>query len=104
MDCYNGTAVPTPIIAPCGGEYLSTKCVASEDAIPAIETVAGDLQDTINKNIAQALLYKETQIENINSILPKVEDDYINDSAASAGGIGIGQLYHTSGIIKIRLV
>lgn len=29
--------------------------------------------------------------------------DFINDAAAAAGGIVIGQLYHTSGVVKIRL-
>jgi len=30
--------------------------------------------------------------------------DFANDAAASAGGIPIGDLYHTSGTVKIRLV
>lgn len=35
--------------------------------------------------------------------LPKVANSFINDVAASTGGIPIGGLYHTSGIIKIRV-
>lgn len=31
-------------------------------------------------------------------------DDYANDGAAAAGGIAVGDLYHTSGAVKIRLV
>ena len=35
--------------------------------------------------------------------LPKITDDYVNDAAAALGGIQIGKLYHTSGVVKIRL-
>jgi len=30
-------------------------------------------------------------------------DDYADDTAAAAGGVEIGQLYHTSGTVKVRL-
>jgi hypothetical protein len=30
-------------------------------------------------------------------------DNFANDTAAATGGIGIGQYYHTSGVVKIRL-
>jgi len=30
-------------------------------------------------------------------------DNYANDTLAAAGGISIGQFYHTSGVVKIRL-
>lgn len=33
----------------------------------------------------------------------KVADDYADDSEADAGGVLIGDLYHTSGVVKIRL-
>jgi hypothetical protein len=29
---------------------------------------------------------------------------YANDSAAAAGGVAIGGLYHTTGTVKVRLV
>lgn len=32
------------------------------------------------------------------------DDDYANDAAAAAGGVEVGDLYHTSGAVKIRLV
>jgi hypothetical protein len=33
-----------------------------------------------------------------------VASDYLNDAAAAAGGIAVGGLYHTAGVVKIRLV
>jgi hypothetical protein len=30
--------------------------------------------------------------------------DYADDAAAAIGGISVGQLYHTAGAVKIRLV
>ena len=62
MNCYNGITLPTPVEAPCGGEYIDTSCVASSKAIISIEVVAGDTQDTINKNIGDAFTYKDIQI------------------------------------------
>jgi hypothetical protein len=38
-----------------------------------------------------------------NVCLLNVGDNYANDGAAATGGIAIGQLYHTSGAVKIRL-
>lgn len=32
-----------------------------------------------------------------------VADDFADDAAAATGGIGIGELYHTSGAVKIRV-
>ena len=31
------------------------------------------------------------------------EDNYVNDAAASVGGIPVGGIYHTAGVVKIRL-
>ncbi len=32
-----------------------------------------------------------------------IADDFLNDAAAAIGGIAVGGLYHTSGVVKIRL-
>jgi hypothetical protein len=37
------------------------------------------------------------------ALLPTVAGDYINDIAAAAAGIAVGNLYHTAGVVKIRL-
>lgn len=36
-------------------------------------------------------------------VIPDTTDNYASDAAAAAGGIGIGELYHTAGTVKIRL-
>jgi hypothetical protein len=36
------------------------------------------------------------------SLLPLTS--YANDSAAAAGGVSVGGLYHTTGTVKVRLV
>jgi hypothetical protein len=35
--------------------------------------------------------------------IPDVADDFADDAAAAIGGIGVGELYHTSGAVKLRL-
>ncbi len=35
--------------------------------------------------------------------LVAIADDFLNDAAAATGGIAVGGLYHTSGVVKIRL-
>jgi hypothetical protein len=37
------------------------------------------------------------------AIAPTVAGNYVNDAAAAAGGIVVGGLYHTAGVVKIRL-
>lgn len=40
---------------------------------------------------------------NGNVLLVNTIDNYVNDAAAAIAGISIGGLYHTSGVVKIRL-
>lgn len=37
------------------------------------------------------------------STLVEVSNDFLDDAAAAVGGIAVGGLYHTSGVVKIRL-
>lgn len=39
----------------------------------------------------------------LNTQLPTVAGNYANDAAAAAGGVLVGNMYHTSGVVKIRL-
>lgn len=39
----------------------------------------------------------------LSDALPTVSGDYANDAAAAAGGVAVGELYHSSGAVKIRL-
>jgi len=67
-NCYQGTNVPDPIAAPCGGEYISTDCVAVPNAIPALDISAGATQTQVNSAITNALLAKEEQIEALSEV------------------------------------
>jgi len=39
----------------------------------------------------------------LNTQLPTVAGNYANDAAAAAGGVLVGNMYHTAGVVKIRL-
>ena len=45
----------------------------------------------------------ETLIEFASDNIVKVADNFANDSAAATGGVAVGGLYHTNGVVKIRL-
>ena len=45
----------------------------------------------------------ETLIEFASDNIVKVADNFANDSAAATGGVAVGCLYHTDGVVKIRL-
>lgn len=64
-NCYNGITTPTPIAAPCGGEYTSTDCVATPTAMPYIEVVSGATQTEINNNLVLALQAANVQIQDL---------------------------------------
>jgi len=44
-----------------------------------------------------------TQKIYVDALLPQVANDFANDAAAAIGGIAVGRLYHTAGVVKIRL-
>jgi hypothetical protein len=74
---------------------MTAKLTASADGTKVtIGTAAEDaLQiDSTAKTIAALAPY---------SFLPLTS--YANDSAASAGGVAVGGLYHTTGTVKVRL-
>lgn len=41
--------------------------------------------------------------QNTNGAIVNTSDNFANDAAAATGGIAVGQLYHTSGTVKVRL-
>lgn len=55
---------------------------------------------TANRDIT---FKNESGIVAYTSDLPQIANDYVNDAAAAIGGIAVGGLYHTAGIVKIRL-
>lgn len=42
-------------------------------------------------------------LENSSAITLSTSKNFANDAAAATGGIKVGELYHTSGTVKIRL-
>lgn len=40
----------------------------------------------------------------VDRLTPKVANNFADDAAAAVGGIEVGQVYHTAGVVKIRLV
>lgn len=53
--------------------------------------------------IKQITLPNSTGTVALTSQLPTVSGNYANDAAAASGGIAVGGMYHTSGVVKIRL-
>lgn len=75
---------------------MTAKISASSDGTKVnVGTAAEDaLQiNSVAKTIAAVAPY---------SLLPLTS--YANDTAAAAGGVAIGGLYHTAGTVKVRLV
>ena len=113
-NCYEGTSIPDPITAPCGGEYVSTDCVATPSAIAALEIAAGATQTQINSAVTNALLAKEEQITTLSediapfterkvyrgaflgSVLSTPAEDTINDIAIDNAGTGVYNLTSSS--------
>lgn len=109
-NCFTGISVPTPIQAPCGGEFTSTECVATPNAMPDLELAAGATQEQINIAIKNALVQKDAQIATIiedtqsfvdrkifrgtfsGSVLANVAEDTIGDLAISNTGTGVYEL------------
>lgn len=66
--------------------------------------------DPTSKGISGDIYYGANYDENtyvqkryVDEVLPQVSNDFIDDAAAATGGIEVGGLYHTSGVVKIRL-
>jgi len=65
------------------------------------------LTEGVDENIyarAQDVNPTITEVNRITEVLSLVSKDFANDGAAATGGILVGELYHTAGAVKIRLV
>jgi hypothetical protein len=70
INCYSGIEVPATTEAPCGGNIISTDCIASPNANSILDLPSGASQTETNAALTTAILYKEQQIEDLqNSIL-----------------------------------
>jgi hypothetical protein len=69
MECIDGVEIPTPLIEPCRGDYISTDCIASPSANVTLDLPIGANQTQTNTAITSALVYKEQQITNLQAQL-----------------------------------
>lgn len=65
-----------------------------QDGTALASIYAGEVSASRNYNLPNFDVY-------LNGCTPA--DNYTNDTTAAAGGIAIGQMYHTAGVVKIRL-
>ena len=87
-----------PIVSINGGKGVSI----GEEGVK-IATVTETIIATIrNDNQTSS---RDIQLSDKDGFLAIVAtaDNFSNDTTASAGGIAIGQYYHTAGVVKIRL-
>jgi hypothetical protein len=62
-----------------------------------------DLPATLSGGIKTITFPNANGVVALNAQLPTVSGNYANDSAAATGGVLVGNMYHTSGTVKIRL-
>ena len=65
-------------------------------------SVIGGERFLLPKDATQTVSTLATQ-EYVAKIIPQVASDFANDVAAASGGIAVGGLYHTAGVVKVRL-
>lgn len=64
--------------------------------------ISGFKQHLANSNVTADRIAEFPNFDvNLNGCT--IADNYTNDTTAAAGGIAIGQMYHTAGVVKIRL-
>jgi len=71
-----------------------------EDEIEATLIAAGLARDAAETDNA---VITPTTLATLVSAAELVDADYADDAAAEAGGIAIGQMYHTEGAVRIRV-
>lgn len=63
--CYNGIAIPPRVVEACGGDYKSTDCVLSPDALIYLGLPINASQSEINAAVQASLMAKEELIGEI---------------------------------------
>lgn len=70
---------------------------------PLVDKMIGNAYLTV-KEVQDNLDVIRYVASNIESLLGgPIGSDFADDTAAAAGGVAVGQLYHTSGAVKVRL-
>jgi hypothetical protein len=72
-DCYTGIVIPTPIVEICNGEYKSTDCIKTPNAIIYLDLPEGATQTQINAAIITFLVGKDAQIADLQSQINALE-------------------------------
>jgi hypothetical protein len=62
-----------------------------------------ELPETLTGGIKTITFPNASGTVALTSQLPTVAGNYVNDVAAAAGGVLVGGMYHTAGVVKIRL-
>lgn len=65
-NCYTGTAIEQ-IEEGCKGNYISTDCIQTPNAISYLDLPAGSSQTEVNAAITSSLLFKDQQISEISA-------------------------------------
>ena len=56
-------------------------------------------------NLLYQILKQITRLTGVlYNIKPQIANNFANDADAAVGGVEIGELYHTDGTVKIRIV
>lgn len=72
--CYEGIAIPTPIAAPCGNEYMSTSCVTTPSLLTYLNLPAGTSQTVVNTTLEAALKTANQLIQDLTARLAALEN------------------------------
>lgn len=83
-----------------GRQPGSTETVANAVATARID---GGIARLASDNDNSASIYERDLLVATSGKLPTVAGDYADDAAAATGGVALGQMYHTSGAVKVRV-
>jgi hypothetical protein len=85
-NCNTGISIPTLLpTEPCGGNYISTNCVASPNANSELDLPIGATQTQTNAAITAALLHKEEQIQSIITDISNIPQTDGSETKLTAG-------------------
>jgi len=76
----------------------STKITLTKNA-SGLKTT--NILQAVNPTVNRTIYFPD--LDGTIAIAPTVAGNYADDTAAAAAGIAVGQMYHTAGVVKIRL-